>query len=156
MTAPTLKPALRRATVEDRQCVLDFLIDFYSESGFELDTVKAASAIGNLIGNEHYGHLYVIKLDGEAIGYTALTFGFSLEFDGRDGIIDDLYIAPDYRDRGVGSQVVDLILDAARKEGLNAVHLEVEKENMRAKKVYFRAGFKDYERHLLTCRIRDA
>lgn len=155
MTAPSSKPALRRATPDDQQRVLGFLIDFYSESGFELDTAKAASAIGKLIGNEHYGHLYIIELDGEAVGYTALTFGFSLEFDGRDGIIDDLYIAPKFRDRGVGSQVVDLVLEAARDEGLNAVHLEVEKENMRAKKVYFRAGFKDYERHLLSCRLRD-
>lgn len=147
---------LRRASVSDETQVLGFLSDFYLESDFVLDREKAARAIGSLIRNEDFGHLYLIEHGTVTIGYTALTFGFSLEFDGRDGIIDDLYIAPDFRDRGFGSRVVDLVLEASVKEGLNAVHLEVERENMRAKKVYFRAGFKDYDRHLLTRRLDTA
>ncbi len=153
MTAPSPTVTLRRAGPDDRSLVLTWLADFYEESGFDLDRTKAQSAIGKLTENAQFGHLYVIELAGEPVGYTALTFGFSLEFDGRDGIIDDLYIAPAHRDRGVGSQVVDLLLQAAKKEGLHAVHLEVEHDNERAKKVYFRAGFKDYKRHLLSCRL---
>ena len=140
--------------MEDHALVLGFLADFYEESGFDLDRDRAANAIRHLIENDAYGHLYVIEMGGTSVGYTALTFGFSLEFDGRDGIIDDLYIAPTYRDQGIGSAVVDLVLEAARQEGLNAVHLEVEHENERAKKVYFRAGFKDYKRHLLSRHLR--
>ncbi len=147
------KPLLRRALAEDQQLVLHFLSDFYSESSFELDKAKAARAIESLIATPHYGILFVIDVEGRPAGYTALTFGFSLEFNGLDGIIDDLYLAPSFRDKGIGSQVVELVLEAAREEGLNAVHLEVEHSNKRAQKVYFRAGFKDYERHLLTCRL---
>ncbi len=150
-----MTPKLRRASIEDHALVLGFLADFYVESGFDLDRDRAASAIHRLIENEAYGHLYVIEVDAAPVGYTALTFGFSLEFDGRDGIIDDLYVAPTYRDQGIGSAVVELVLEAARQEGLNAVHLEVDHENERAKKVYFRAGFKDYKRHLLSCRLRN-
>ena len=149
-----MTPQLRRASMADHDLVLGYLADFYSESDFDLDRKRAASAIANLIENEVYGHLYVIEVEGEAVGYTALTFGFSLEFDGRDGIIDDLYIVPAHRDQGIGTKVVDLVLEAARQEGLNAVHLEVDHANERAKTVYFRAGFKDYKRQLLSCHLR--
>lgn len=155
MTLVHANSRLRRADAADQQTVLDYLSDFYAESGFKLDKAKASHAIGQLIANDHFGRLYLIDVENGPVGYVALTFGFSLEFDGRDGIIDDLYIAPAHRDRGIGSRVVGLVLDEARKEGLHAVHLEVEHDNKRAKKVYFRAGFKDYKRHLLSCRLHN-
>ncbi len=155
MTPLRANLSLRRAGADDQQTVLDYLSDFYAESGFKLDKSKASHAIGQLIANDHFGRLFLIDVDGGTVGYIALTFGFSLEFDGRDGIIDDLYVAPAHRDQGIGSRVVDLVTDEARKQGLQAVHLEVEHDNERAKKVYFRAGFKDYKRHLLSCRLND-
>ena len=49
------------------------------------------------------------------VGYVVVTLGFSLESGGRDGFIDELYIAPAARGRGIGAKVLALVeREAAR------------------------------------------
>jgi ribosomal protein S18 acetylase RimI-like enzyme len=84
------------------------------------------------------------------VGYAVLLFGYSLEYRGRDAFVDDVYLAPARRGRGLGRTVLEQVESAARELGVRALHLEVERENAAAQALYRRRGFRDTERLLMT------
>jgi len=62
------------------------------------------------------------------------------------GFIDEnipelgMAVIPEYRNKGIGHQLLSLFLEEAKQRGYRAVSLSVDKRN-RARKLYFRAGF---------------
>lgn len=83
-------------------------------------------------------------------GYIVLTFGFSLEFHGRDAFVDELYVRNGYRGHGIGKASLRLVEEVCQKEGIKALHLEVDRQNLHAQNLYRKAGYKDHDRYLLT------
>src|ERR1700674_905021 len=83
-------------------------------------------------------------------GYIVLTVGFSFQFHGHDAFIDELHVAPAYRRRGFGRQAVAFVEKKASEMGVNAIHLEVDRENDPAFELYRRAGYEDPDRFLMT------
>ena len=111
-------------------------------------------------GDEEGARADAAVVEGEAagaaaslLGYLAVTFGWSLEWGGRDAFVDELYLAPSHRGGGIGRTAIALAEDACRAAGVRALHLEVERENARGRALYARAGFADTERLLLTRRL---
>src|SRR5918997_799998 len=93
---------------------------------------------------------YLLLSGGEVAGYVVITFGFSLEFRGRDAFIDELFVKDAFRGRGLGAATIRFAEGVCRGRGVRALHLEVERANTGAQSVYRRAGFKDHDRYLLT------
>jgi GNAT superfamily N-acetyltransferase len=79
-----------------------------------------------------------------------LGFGFSLEFHGRDCLLDEFYIQPKSRSRGVGTAAINFAVQTCRDLGIRAVHLEADHFNVRGHEFDKRLGFKDHDRHLMT------
>ena len=70
-----------------------------------------------------------------------ISFGWSIEFGGMDGFVDELYVRPGVRGRGVASEVLISLPRALADAGLKALHLEVDTDNADARRLYKRAGF---------------
>lgn len=87
------------------------------------------------------------------VGYVVLTFSYSLEFHGRDAYVDEIYVREAHRGRGVGGQTLRFIEKVCRALGVQALHLEVDRDNTSARAVYETAGFEDRNNYLLTRRI---
>ena len=136
----------RPATHEDIPQVVRLRSAFYAEEGYPDDPTRAAQLLEHLVSDARYGRLFV--KDGEA--YVLVTFGFSLEFDGRDAFVDELYVAPHARGRGYGTEALAIAERACREHGISALHLEVEIENEKARGLYERTGYKAHSRHLMT------
>ena len=80
---------------------------------------------------------YVLTENGRLLGYTMLARSFSTEFGKHCVWIEDLYLKPEYREKGRGSAA----LEAIRKLHPEALlRLEVERENSRAVHVYRKSG----------------
>ena len=88
-------------------------------------------------------------LAGRPVGYVVLTLGFSVEAGGREGCLDELFVVPEARGRGVGRRVLGLVEEEARRLGIRRLFLEVEHGN-RAFELYRRAGFVDHRRSLMS------
>lgn len=119
---------------------------FYAEEGYPDDPARATQLLEQLVSDARYGRLFV--RDGEA--YVLVTFGFSLEFDGRDAFVDELYVTPHARGRGYGTEALAMAERACREHGISALHLEVEFENEKARRLYEHTGYKAHSRHLMT------
>src|SRR5262245_50136072 len=117
------------------------------------DEGAARAALENLLADGSLGRVWLIHLAGATAGYLVVTFGYSLEFNGRDAFVDELYVEEAHRGRGLGGLALRLAEDACRTMGIQALHLEVDRENHRARAVYDKAGFEDRNNHLLTKRL---
>jgi GNAT superfamily N-acetyltransferase len=97
-----------------------------------------------------YGRAWLIVEGEEPIGYVVLTVSFSFEYRGCDAYIDELYIAEEHRGRGIGRRTMEFVETMARELGVNAMHLEVSRDNTAALELYRRIGYVDHDRYLMT------
>ncbi|MCA1815355.1 MAG: GNAT family N-acetyltransferase [Acidobacteria bacterium] len=134
----------------DAERLVPLLREFYDYDHIPLDEPAARRALAQLLADARLGLVYLIELGGELVGYLVVTFGFSLEFKGRDAFVDELFLRAEFRGRGLGGRALAVAEETCRAEGVRALHLEVERANTGAQGVYRRAGFKDHDRYLLT------
>ncbi|HYE72104.1 MAG TPA: GNAT family N-acetyltransferase [Blastocatellia bacterium] len=145
-----MKITYRRATNNDLPLLIELMRDFNAHEGICFDEVIARSAIAGMLNDENKGYLWLIERDGLVVGYTVLTFGYSLEFHGRDAFVDEIYLIESARGQGIGQLAIQFLEEQCRSLGISALHLEVERSNTHAQAVYRKAGFVDHDRYLLT------
>lgn len=80
---------------------------------------------------------------GEAVGVATLVETFAIYAGGRYGVIDEMYVAPEYRCRGVGRQLIDAVKRHGRLRGWARVDVSAPPEGRWARTVAFyeRQGF---------------
>jgi len=143
---------IRPVGARDLEALTRLAEDLHAEDGHVLDA-GGRRALAAIAGGEPLARAWLFELEGGAVGYGVLTLGFSVEYGGRDGFIDDLYLAPEARGRGLGRQVMEFLEAQARALGVHALHLEVGAENARALALYDRSGFRDTGRRLMSKRL---
>jgi ribosomal protein S18 acetylase RimI-like enzyme len=144
---------LRPATPADLERLRDLMAANYAESGYPFDPAAARDCFAAMLRDPALGRVWLVEAGGEVAGYAVLAFGYSLEYRGRDAFVDDLYVAPAQRGRGLGRAALEAVEAAARELGVRALHLEVERGNSAAQALYRRRGFRDNDRRLLTKRL---
>ncbi|HEV7785465.1 MAG TPA: GNAT family N-acetyltransferase, partial [Thermoanaerobaculia bacterium] len=103
-----------------------------------------------LLSDPSLGRVFVLEEGGFPAGYLVLTFGFSLEFSGRNALVDELYVAPAHRGHGHGTRAMTAAEELCRELGIHAIHLVVERYKEAAQALYSRLGFVVYERNVMT------
>jgi len=122
-----------------------------------------AAAVAPLLGpGSTLGCIWLIRMaegsgdgpGGEAVGYVALCFGYSIEFRGRDAFVDEFFLVESARGQGLGSRVLERVKAEARALGIAALHLEVARDNARARRLYEQWGFGAREQYtLMSCSL---
>ena len=96
------------------------------------------SDIQNCINDNPHLEGYVFVEQDKIMGYAMAAKSFSTEF-GKPCIwIEDIYIKPEYRGKGIGSQFLVYIEQKYRD---SILRLEVEEDNTAAVHVYKKSGF---------------
>ena len=124
--------AFRDLTPEDRDLVVPMVQAFYRSDAVD-HPVDAASPAEPLLRG------LLIQWDGEAAGYLYVTQCYSAEVGGRCVFIEEIYLEPEYRRRGLGAQIMAWLeqeYPAARR-----FRLEVTQANQGAISLYQRAGY---------------
>lgn len=141
---------LRNAQAADLPLVLELMQAYYAFDHLPFDRPKATTALRGLLDDDRLGRVWVILADDAAAGYIVLTLGYSLEYQGRDAFVDEVYLREAYRRQGVGRQVMALVEGECRALAVRALHLEVERENRSAQAFYRTIGFEDHDRYLMS------
>jgi ribosomal protein S18 acetylase RimI-like enzyme len=123
---------------------------FYAELGEPFAEERAERALRALLADPSQGAVWVFREDGRAVGYLVVTHGYSLEFDGRIAVIDEIYTVPERRGRGLGARALARAEEHCRRHRISALRLEVHQENRRALALYERNGFEAHDRYLMT------
>jgi diamine N-acetyltransferase len=148
-----MTPILRPATNADIELLAVMMSEYYALDNLRFDGEIARRALSTLIDEPALGSAYVIVSDepgAPEVGYTFLTYGFSLEFAGFFALVDELYVREAYRGRGMGASVMRQLEEQCTALGFAAIRLEVETENAGAQRLYHRLGFDAHDRYLMT------
>jgi ribosomal protein S18 acetylase RimI-like enzyme len=113
------------------------------------DESVVRSNLGELLQNRAFGLIYFVSDPHRAIAYLVICFDYSLEYRGKGAWVDELFVEPDHRQRGIGARLLDLAESASREHGAQYLHLEVTHGN-RAIELYRRRGLVDHNRYLMT------
>ena len=113
----------------------------YEDPSTELITDKKISlTIRELSKNPNRGRIVVFEEGKAVIGYAILIPYWSNEYGGNVLHIDELYVKPEHRGRGIATRFIKQILRS--KQGTVAFQLEVTPTNTRAKNYYGKLGFR--------------
>ena len=140
----------QRAARADVEELLPMMRGLYEHDRLPFDEATARDALERLLADERLGGVWLIRSGAQTLGYLVLTFGYSLEFRGRDAFLDELYLRPEARGRGAGRKALGFAEGVCRALGVRALHLEVERANTAAQALYRKAGFVDHNRYLMT------
>lgn len=97
---------------------------------------------GNAIGGSELVRCLFIEEGQTVVGYAFLVFSYSSSLGGRCLWLEELYIKPFSRKKGVGSYFLNWIINSY-KSTVKAIKLEVTKENVNAINFYKNIGFSD-------------
>lgn len=135
---------------EELPALLEMMREFYAQQEMRFEEKAARAAIDKLLKAPQLGQIYLIFRGPALAGYFALTFCFSLEFHGRFGLLDEVYLREPFRRLKLGEGVVGFAEGICRREGIAALRLEVGRENVPAVSLYKKSGFAEDARNLMT------
>lgn len=133
--------ALRDATPDDIPTILALVREL---AEYERDP-DAAVATPELLYAAMFGPNAVARAvlaveDGEAIGFALYFFNFST-WTGRSGLyLEDFYVRPSARGRGVGTRLFRRLAEIARERGCGRMELSVLTWNLEPMRLYERLG----------------
>ena len=135
--------SVRHAGVEDAPEVARLLHDFNTEfsepsPGVEVLTDRARRLLAD-------GEITVL-LGGEGPdGIAMLRFRPSIWTGALDAYLEELYVAPEQRGRGIGRALLETAMDAARDAGARHMDLGTSESDTAARSLYESCGFSNHE-----------
>jgi GNAT superfamily N-acetyltransferase len=140
----------RIAEISDLAILIELVREFHKNEKLSFDENIDSDVLRHFLADESLGKAYLVQQEDEVLGYIILTLGYSLEYRGRDAFIDEFYIRPTHRGKGIGTQTLAFAEDACRELGVRSLHLEVDFENLDAQRLYDRVGYQRHNRFLMT------
>ena len=128
---------VRRAVSADLQTIVNFNLRLAAESeGVELDPERLRAGVTAQLGDSSRGFYLLAEADGRVVGQLALTFEWSDWRNSTFWWLQNVYVAPEHRRRGVFRALYARLIELARQQGVCGVRLYVEHNNDVAQAVY--------------------
>lgn len=145
--------AIHLATPDDAPRVLSLISAFHDEYGIDRTDDQRAAALTPLLQGSPLGAVWLFGLAKAPTGYVIITFGWSMELGGMDAFVDELYVRPKVRKRGIASEVLTAIASSLSDVGVKAIHLEIDRDDTTTQRLYARARFDLRDRYSLMTRV---
>lgn len=131
---------IRKITEQDKELFINMSLAFYRSEAVlhEIEINCHERAFAELMRSEEYLLGYILEMDGKTAGYALLDRMFMREMGGIVVWIEELYVLPEFRGKGVGTALFAWV-----EKNIPAVRyrLEVEPDNIRAMELYKRLGY---------------
>ena len=108
---------LTRAEPQHLEAIWPLVAAFHKEEGVNQAPKTRETAVQALLNNPAFGEIWMIESGDELAGYVAFAFGYSIEFNGRDTFIDEIYVARDHRGAGLGTAALNKLKMRCAKVG---------------------------------------
>jgi GNAT superfamily N-acetyltransferase len=114
--------------------------DFYAVSPSDEELMAMSRAL--IADAEREGVQLIARDDasGEAIGFATIFWSWSTTAAARIATMNDLYVAPSGRGRGVADELIRACLERCRERGAVRLEWQTALDNVRAQAVYERVG----------------
>jgi GNAT superfamily N-acetyltransferase len=144
---------VRLAQPHDIATLVTLMAEFYAESNYKLDR-----AFATILADERLGYVWiVVDENAKDVGYILLTLRYAMEYGGSIACLDDLFIVPLSRNRGLSTAALVRVRDFCQSIGIRAITVEVGHSNGAAQTVYRRLGLVEVpDRQLLALALANS
>jgi ribosomal protein S18 acetylase RimI-like enzyme len=145
---------IRRADKSDVSKLMSLAEEFmHGTATYE----ERLSILENALRDPDY-ELWTTKVNGEIVGFIDLWIIHDFCHGGKLSYIQNLYVTPKYRRLGIGSQLLQKIIERAKERGALEIHVVTKFDNKRAIQLYKKHGLtkeslqleKEFEQTTLT------
>ncbi|MGC5172620.1 GNAT family N-acetyltransferase [Microbacterium sp. DT81.1] len=131
--------SVRRATPADAPAAARLLHDFNTE--FEAAT-PGVQVLSDRLHTLLSGAVTWVLLAGEPpVGIAVVTLRPNVWYEGPVALLDELYVVPELRSRGIGGALIERLLADATTDGVSAIEINVDEGDVDAQRFYERHGF---------------
>ena len=116
------------------------------EHGIEASIERLVEILEEVAADTRRGFLVLTRDSGRVVGVVYVAIIMSAEHCGPIAWLEELYVRPDHRHRGIGAALVTSVLERAQKTRIVAVELEIDAGHNRVISLYQRLGFRRLER----------
>ena len=134
---------VRIAGVTDAALVAKLLDDFNRE--FNTPTPGVGVLTGRLQRLLAQGDVVALLAGSPAIGLAVLTLRSNVWYDGPVGLLDELYVVPEWRGQRNGSALLEAAEQFVHGRGGEVLEINVDGDDVGARRFYERHGYRNSE-----------
>lgn len=132
----------RIADEDDTHVVSQLLGDLFEEVGHTPTASEIADIFLQIDADDMHSTLLALDEDGDAVGVITIVESLALYAGGRIGVINELYVVPEYRSEGVGKLLLDAAKELADQRGWARIEVTTPgEEYAKTLRFYEREGF---------------
>ena len=132
---------IRAAAPADRLCLAELLAGFRDELGRSRPGAEEIAAGCARLLEDAAVSISVAAAGPRAVGYALLRRHYSVWAEGEKAVLEDLFVVERARRRGVGRQLLEHAIAAAKQAGCRAMSLDANEGNEPANLLFRRSGF---------------
>jgi GNAT superfamily N-acetyltransferase len=127
--------AARAEEIEEMLPLIRAYCEFYET---EPDDDGIRRMFDTLIGDPNQGAVFIARDDDKAVGFATLDWKWSSLKGARIGYLEDLFVDPEARGKGIADALIGICADRCRELGMPAMEWLTAPDNHRAQRVYNR------------------
>ncbi len=144
---------IRPAVLPDLGTLVELIRQYFHHDRIEFSEDAVRGGLKILLADQTIGQAWLVEQGTRTIGYAIASFGFDLEFGGRQATLTDIFIEESHRKSGLGKRVLGAVEDYCRRCGVRALELQAERQNTVALAFYQRQGFRPHDRLPMSKRL---
>jgi len=137
---------IRKFNSQDKQFYIECSRQFFSSPAVvhNVDEANFEKTFDMLIKKDPMVDGFIIESDGVPAGYCLASFAYSNEVGGIVMWIEELFILPQFRKKGLASSLFDYV-KSNYSDKAKRFRLEYTKSNARAARLYTKMGFEELQ-----------
>ncbi len=145
-TAP-IKPLnqmarIEPATLEDLPRLVDLTMALFEmEADFTPDRVRQERGLRAILEQPSRGRIFVIRTDYEIFGMVNVLFTISTAMGGFVILMEDVFIHPDFRGQGYGTQLMQYVIDFAKRKDFLRITILTDKISEKSQRFFTHLNF---------------
>ena len=147
MSQPTAQAlSITPATTDDCSECARLFAEQLDEHGIKTPSESLSRMLMEAVARPDRSLLLLAKLNGQIVGVAYVATILSAEHCGIVAWLEELYVIPEHRSKGIGTELVSAVVRIASDMGAVAVDLEVDASHDRVASLYQRFGFRPLNR----------
>jgi ribosomal protein S18 acetylase RimI-like enzyme len=154
---PTQEFEVRLLRIEEVDAAVDLFGRQLREHELKTDLAQVRSVTEQIVNDDRLGFVLVaVEKNEKPVGVVLGCAILGIEHGGLSGWIEELYVLPEFRERGVGSFLIAEFIRVASRFGWRAIDLEIDSSHRRAVSLYERHGFTQLDRSRWSRRLKQS
>ncbi|NCO86870.1 MAG: GNAT family N-acetyltransferase [Rhodobacterales bacterium] len=136
-----MSTAIHLARPDDIEALVALMARGHAERALTFDDAHRRKAVRPLLDGSPHGAVWLIGPQRAPLGYVVVAFGWSVALAGLEGWIEDVFVRPSVRRRGIGTEVLHAVAVSLAQGGVRALNVRLSDADAAAMAFCSKVGF---------------